>query len=135
MAAIKDEAGRIKWKQSRKRCYFCGKPKARCWPALDTMHIIGGHGGRSDEPTNLVAGCPQCHGASDGRVTHDEQGKRMPPLSLGMILQVKMFKDHLEYDPDRLAELHGKALPELEPLPAYYVEEYRKHMEATYDDE
>jgi hypothetical protein len=81
---------------------------------VDVNHIIGGHGRRSDEPANLSLLCrwvhhPAFHGE---RVIVD--GKVQPRVTLGQVLQMKKTLDPAAWNPERLAELRGQALPELE---------------------
>lgn len=85
---------RRKWAESRPSCYFCGTTMG-----VETHHIVGGSGKRSDEPCNFVRACGACH-----RKIH---GTEKPKISLVSVLTAKRAADPDEYDFDRLQELHG----------------------------
>jgi len=54
---------RVPWPPQAGRCYVCGFDYE---PILETHHILPQKSGGSDEPTNLVRLCPNCH-----RLTHE----------------------------------------------------------------
>jgi len=94
-------------------CMICGRSAN-----LSRHHIIGGTG-RSDEPCNLIVACLLlCHLLAEGGIVK-HNGKRFMPLSLGQMLSIKKARSPLEWNAERLAELRGSALPDLEPIPEW----------------
>lgn len=79
-------------------------------------HIIGGRGGRSDEPANLLMCCWEtCHSQF---ADHSR--------NLAIVLTMKLRAGELdEAARVRLKELHGRNLPDLAPIPADLEEAYR----------
>ena len=49
----------------------------------------------------------------------------LPTIPLGMALWVKKERDPANWNPERLAELYGQALPDLEELHEVYLESWR----------
>ena len=86
---------RRKWAESRSSCYFCGTTLG-----VETHHIVGGSGKRSDEPCNFVRACGKCH-----RKIHKTE---RPGIPLVHVLTTKRAMDPDEYDFDRLQELNGR---------------------------
>lgn len=84
-------------------CQVCGLAGE-----LTQHHIIGGRGGRSDEPCNLMACCwVPCHS-----IFADMS------INLPVILTMKLRAGELTVeDLERLAILHGRTLPDLAPIP------------------
>lgn len=126
MKAITDKDVRQQWTcdgAHDARCQVCGVMYYRvAFPGLAVHHIIHGCHGRSDEPCNYLLVCGVCHGQiHDGQFHDDRTGERLPDLSLGHVLWVKA--ETTEWLPDRLSALYGRRLPDLTPLPAYYLNE------------
>lgn len=86
---------RRKWAENKSACYFCGTTLG-----VETHHIVGGSGKRSDEPCNFVRACGLCH-----RRIH---GTAVPRIPLVDVLTAKRDFDPDEYDFDRLQVLNGR---------------------------
>lgn len=97
------------------RCLICGAVNR-----LEIHHIIGGYG-RSDELTNLLMLCSDCHGTS-------RYSGAPPPL--GKCLFAKWWYQQMQVDWARLAVLRARHLPDLDP--PYVIE--RKYRESRYAD-
>lgn len=82
------------WASTKPWCYFCGTNFH-----VETHHIVGGSGKRSDEPCNFVRACESCH-----RRIH---GTEKPKIPLIHVLTTKQANDPQEYDFKRLQEIHG----------------------------
>lgn len=95
------------------RCECCGRRFG-----LSRHHIIGG-AGRSDEVCNLICLCLwRCHPLAEGERIVDG-GVVYEPLSLGQVLTLKSMTAPDDFDPWRLAELYGQALPDFQALPGW----------------
>lgn len=104
---IKSVNHRRKWaKLFGGHCFCCGTRDN-----LETHHIVKRP--KSDEWVNLVRLCLFCHLRAEGSVVVTNAG-RMMPLSLGQVLWLKRRCDMSNYNRDRLEELKGEAMPELE---------------------
>lgn len=121
---VKDPDVLAAFANSHHFCQACGK-----WGTCTVAHIIGGRGGRSDEPCNLLyLDWDPCHCCFDGQYVQLRKGD-MPRITLGMALSMKMQAGELtQADLDRLQELHGKRLPDLEPIPEPFATSYRLNM-------
>lgn len=120
--ALGDPEGYAMWALRHRYCHACGIPyystQGRRWPiSLTTHHIIKCH--RSDEPCNLLRLCGYCHELAENRiVTHE--GEILPYLGLAICLTVKKFTDPDSWNPERLAELYHRPLPDLEDIPDWF---------------
>lgn len=94
-------------------CQLCGLEGQH-----SVHHIIGGRGGRSDEPVNLLFACwIPCHSQ------FADHSRNLPA-----ILTAKIRAGELdEAGMTRLALLHGRTLPEPGPIPQTFEESFRKH--------
>jgi len=129
---ITDHAARDHWLLSgshKNRCAVCWRPWERAgWRGFAVHHLVRGANGRSDEPCNLLLLCADHHDHYHGAGIIDSGGQRMPELTFGMLLRIKM--ESSEWDEKRLTALYHKRLPDMKPLPAYYLKErerYEKH--------
>jgi len=95
---------------------FCMVCRGKNGRHLSRHHIIGG-AGRSDERCNLLVVCVECcHPLLEGaRVIRN--GERIEPITLGQSLSIKLAVTPDEWDAERLRELRGAALPDMEPIP------------------
>lgn len=103
-AALRDFADSHFW------CQCCGRE-----PGGSIHHIIGGRGGRSDEACNLLMACLRpCH------LEFADHSR-----NLGVVLSIKLRAGELgEADLARLTVLHGRRLPDLAEIPAYFTTQY-----------
>lgn len=118
-------------------CAACGLEEGTV--AMHLHHIVGGRGGRSDENCNLLKLCwSPCHDLAGGLdvpfVHYDpasdqwKNGRLMPKLTLGIQLSLKARLGELSVaDETRLTVLHGRCLPDREPIPAWFVEAFRRN--------
>jgi hypothetical protein len=105
-------------------CQFCGVPAGRApWPGLSRHHVVKFR--RSDERCNLLVGCQRDHDLAELRAVR-VGGVLLPKLTLGVCLSVKRERDPANWDPARLAELFGRALPDPEPIPEFLRREWRR---------
>lgn len=131
----KSKSSRRAYRVAHPYCLACGVPEERApWPCLAVHHLV--KPGRSDEPTNLMVLCHFCHLLCHGHtldgglygfrwVIGSEQPRvRMPSLTLGMQFNLKRLRDPSSWRPDRLAQLWGRHLPDLEALPEVFVSLY-----------
>lgn len=110
---LRDPELRRWWAIERERCMACGILRHQSFMGLQTHHLI--KFGRSDEYCNLLALCPRCHMAAE------EGCYGRPSLSLAHCLWLKRHHDPENWQPERLAELRGQPLPELEEPPDWYL--------------
>lgn len=119
---VKDPAFYAAWAQAHRKCHACGIPTSKAksmrWPGLSTHHII--KPGRSDEACNLLRLCQRDHDLAEGRSIR-VNGNLLPKLSIGICLSLKKECSPGEWDPERLAWLFGKSLPDLEPIPSFLL--------------
>jgi hypothetical protein len=102
------------------RCQVCHRPALPTdWPPHVIHHIIRGANGRSDEPCNFLFLCARCHSLCHDAWIQDKAGQPLPEITLGMQLWIKSQTS--EWNPERLGQLYHRRLPELEPLPDYYL--------------
>lgn len=94
-------------------CCICWSRLGQFGVDLECHHIIGGSG-RKDELCNLAALCRDCHWQHTHGGMVDEQGKRWPALTTGMILTAKREADVENFDLARLCVLEGRAVGALE---------------------
>lgn len=106
----KSEFDYAKWNRANTEC-------VHCWTTdnLTTHHIIGGRGGRSNEPCNLLRLCSSCHDLAEKRSVRGLDGKLLPVLTESNCLWLKKTFNPNEYDPERLQELKGCRLDDPEP--------------------
>lgn len=121
----KDENAYREWSARRVFCYACGYPGD--WLPLQTHHIV--KPGRSHDACNLVRLCHRDHCLAEGLDVR-EFGKLLPKLTIGMCLTLKQHMDPDEYDAARLEQLRGSRLPDAEPIPEYFLEQYAKRRAA-----
>jgi predicted restriction endonuclease len=109
------------------RCAVCWREfNPHVWEGgLYVHHLIRGSNSRSDEPANLLLLCRRHHECCHDGQYRDEAGEIVPGISLGAQLQLKSESN--EWNPERLAKLYHKRLPELEPLADYYLRERTRH--------
>lgn len=142
-------------------CQACGRIPMTD-NGLTIHHIIGGRGGRADEPCNLMYLCWEpCHMLAEGLNVRQpwrhigvetfavgDEGRfskclapLLPKITLGIALSMKFragelipgFTERHPKEPivstewDRLTVLHGRNLPDLEPIPAFFVDLYRRN--------
>lgn len=123
---IKDKDARSAWSMQFDQCMICGIDRWQAigvrFPCLLQVHHIMKQG-RSDENSNLLLVCSQCHAVIEGERLPDGPG-HWPELSLAHVLWSKRLHDNKHYDPERLCELWHRplsALPEPESLPERYA--------------
>jgi len=118
---IRDPDAYAIWNRAHPFCQACGIPAnaaLRDVRGLSTHHLI--KKARSDEPANLVRLCQRCHDLAELLQVAD-----FPLLTLAILLTVKRIRDPGEYDPDRLAALLHKSLPDPQPIPEVFLTEFR----------
>lgn len=111
-------------------CQACGLPlyaAVKQTVSLTRHHIIKFR--RSDERCNLLVLCSRDHDLAELRSVR-RGGLLLPKLTLGVCLSLKLLRTPDEYDAERLAELFGQALPDLEPVPQFLVDEWRRWRKA-----
>jgi len=118
----KDAAARAKWGRSKWFCAACGATEYGLH-VLTTHEIIGGRGGRSFEPCNMLRlGMHPCHDLASLLDVPSElpTGPRLlPKITLAVALSLKLRSDPDEFDLDRIQELHGRPI-EPEPIPEFF---------------
>lgn len=112
---VKDPVFYRDWAVAHPFCQGCGIGARRApFPGLSTHHLV--KPGRSDEPCNLLRLCHRCHERAEGvRVATPE--RVLPPVLPGVWLNVKRLREPADWDPARLEQLLGHALPRLETVP------------------
>jgi hypothetical protein len=110
----RDVVGRWDYRLAARRCAACHSDGAKWGQWLEIHHIIG-FPGRSDEPANWLCVCHRCHVLLEGHRGR-YNGVQYPPLTLGHALTFKRLEDPDNYNPERLAQLYGQALPDELPL-------------------
>ncbi len=124
---VDDVPGVRRWRNSKWFCAACGREGD-----LTCHHIIGGAGGRSDEPVNLLALCwSPCHQLAEGLDVRDPaDGLLFPKLTLAICLSLKARADPGELClPEhyaRLEQLRGRRLPEPAPIPIPFRAWFRR---------
>ena len=133
---VKDEEAYAEWGRRHTFCAACGRSESAF--GLSTHHII--KAGRSHEPCNLLRLClVPCHDlaelldvrgpakfawrkAADGRLLDRVQipGDLLPKITIGIALSMKLRADPAEVNWERLQELRGCRLPDLEEIPAHF---------------
>ena len=110
-------------------CAACGRTEG-----LTVHHIIGGRGGRSDEPCNLLCLCwNPCHLLAEGLDVRNAgplaacKDLLLPKITLAVALTMKLETDPEEYDEVRLTILHGRPLPQLFARPHFFLWNFRKN--------
>ena len=126
--AVRNTTAYVAWGRAHPFCAACGREGGGAF-GISTHHIVGGSGGRSDEPCNLLRMCMHpCHDLAEkldvrgpARYAHDFtgaivqlRGELLPKITLGIALSMKLRCDPNEVDWDRLQELRGRRLPDLE---------------------
>lgn len=124
---VRDPTLYREWALAHPFCQACGIGAAMAaqlrWPGLSTHHIV--KQGRSDEPTVLLRLCQRDHDLAEGK-TIRVSGAVYPKLTIGICLALKFASEPHEFDPARLQRLRGSLLPELEPIPAFLEQEWRR---------
>lgn len=139
--AVHGGAARVAWGRRHDFCAACGAREYGLH-VLTTHEIIGGQGGRSQEPCNwLRLGWHACHQLASGldvrgpAWTHRTMGRipgdLLPKITLGIALSMKLRCDPDEVDWDRLQELRGSRLPDPEDIPRHFVDLYRRNRQET----
>lgn len=105
------------WLENGGGCMVCGT-QTTDFRGYSVHHLLPGRCGRSDEPCNWLVCCASCH--------DDLENRSKLPLSVA--LTVKLVRDWPSWDSHRLAALHGKRLPELQPIPKWIEERYLANM-------
>jgi hypothetical protein len=125
---VRDESGRRVWNLQHGHCQACGRTAGawgREWGGLSTHHIVKFR--RSDEDCNYLRLCGRCHELAEGaRIPHPDGG-HWPLLTQGVCLTLKRTRESQQWNPARLAELFGRALPCPEPIPSLIEQEYRRN--------
>lgn len=125
-------------------CAACGAD----YRVRHVHHILGGRCGRSDEDANLLMLCASpCHDLAEGLDVVDEADDGLIRTTSGHVVGMSMFQRHLPklralgiqlslklrlgelsaQDLERLAALHGRTLPDPEPIPAFFVEQWKRN--------
>lgn len=128
---IDDVQSVIEWGAAHWFCQACGRdgPQTR-------HHIIGGRGGRSDEPCNLLSLCWEpCHMLAEGLDVQKPQHLRityhdtmLPKITLAIAISMKRRAGELDdIGLARLAILHGRNLPDPAPIPDWFQEQFRRN--------
>jgi len=123
---ITDPAARERWKvdgDHQDRCAVCWRPWSRAgWLGFAVHHLVRGSNGRSDEPANMLMLCARCHDmVHDGQYRDEITKELLPAITFGMVLRVKSRSK--EWDAARLEQLYHRALPDMERLSLYYLNE------------
>lgn len=108
--AIKDKDAAREWALKQDCCVNCGTSNG-----LSVHHIVGGRGGRSDEPCNFLCLCMPCHDLAEDRDVRGPDGRLLPKLTEGNCVWLKAKYNHREHDAERLQELKGCRLDDPEP--------------------
>lgn len=143
---LKSSAVRTEWGRQHTRCMACGAGEYGTH-VLTTHELIGGRGGRSQEPCNwLRLGMHPCHDLATGldvrgrdywsetptaqswyapfpmgEGLHWSKGELLPKITLAIAIQMKMKCGELtEEDLGRLEVLNGKPLPDPEEIPQFF---------------
>jgi hypothetical protein len=115
------------WGLAHTHCQACGIPAASArvwrWPGLSRHHIVKFK--RSHEECNLLMLCQRCHDLAEG-LTVKQDGILLPTLPLAVCLSIKAIREPLQFNPARLQELYGRALPSRLPIPGVFEMEYRQ---------
>ena len=123
--AVDDVPAVRAWRLKANWCAACGRTFNE-YHAATAHHIIGGRGGRSDEPCNLLALCwDPCHMLAEGYDIHARglilrDGHYLPKITLAVAIKMKQRADPDEVDLERLAELNGKPLPDAAEIPEFF---------------
>ena len=121
---VRDKVAYDRYFADHQYCQACGVPAHRApWPGLSRHHIC--KPGRSDEPCNLIVICDRDHSLAEGRAIRVD-GVLLPLLPLGVILAIKLLRTPDEWDADRLAQLYRRNLPDMEDIPAFIHEEWKR---------
>ena len=111
---IRDSKARLRWLMGlpERFCWVCGRAFDGFAHAMNVHHIIGASG-RSDEPCNFFLAAQACHMAIHGE-RPVVNGKALEKVSLAEVLRLKKKHDPDNFDPERLRQLRGQALPDWE---------------------
>ncbi len=137
--SVPEGPDRVEWGRKRTWCYACGAGEYGVH-VLTTHEIVGGRGGRSQEPCNwLRLGMHPCHDLATG---HDIRsfiekinnghlltvpGGLLPKLTLAIQLTLKQLRDPEEWTEMRLTVLHGRRLPAAEPIPEFFRQLFKRN--------
>lgn len=124
------------WGEAHNFCAACGREDGGVF-GLSSHHIV--KQGRAHEACNLLRLCiSPCHDLAEGMTIRGEgepcvgfpeirKNMLLPKITLGIALSLKLRCDPDEVDWDRLQELRGSKLPELEPIPTYFVDLWKRN--------
>jgi len=119
-----------------KFCWACGIPEWKVYndgyPTYSQRHHII-RPGRVTIRENITRLCFLCHDLEQGKCVR-RFGVVLPNLSLAHILWLKQIFDTEHYDPERLAQLYGKALPEPERVPDWFSKQFLKWNVCSHED-
>jgi hypothetical protein len=125
---VHDAAFYREWAKGHDCCMVCGRPgsvAAHDIARLTNHHIVKFR--RSDEACNLLRVCDRDHRLCEMHTVRDPvTGAELPKLILPVVLTVKRLRDPGAWDPERLAKLFGRALPDPEPIPEIFLAEWRQ---------
>ncbi len=130
---------RTEWGRQHPFCMACGAGEYGLH-VLTTHELIGGRGGRSQEPCNwLRLGMHPCHDLATGLDVRDEYKMRakydstglccglewsaplLPKITLAIAIAMKIRCDELtEDDLDRLEVLNCRPLPDVAEIPEFF---------------
>ncbi len=130
--ARRNEAEYAKWGKANEKCHCCGIGAVAAKilrMGLTTHHIVKKF--RSSEPCVLLRLCwSVCHMAAEGSGVV-VGGVRVPNLTQGHCLWLKREQCPQEWDPERLAQILGHALPEIERPPEFFFSLRAMQSEST----
>lgn len=89
---------------------------------MQSHHLVKRSRRRCDLAWNLLRLCDRCHRLAELENVR-VNGALLPKLSFGHCLWLKRESDRDKWQPELLALLYGRPLPELEQLPALYIVE------------
>lgn len=122
---------------SRDECACCWIPARQAafhrWPGLQAHHLVKRSRRVCHERWNLLRLCRRCHDLAELHQIR-ECGVLLPKLAFGICLTLKREQaiadarrlgtdEYGEWQPRLLAELYGRTLPDLEPLPQVFADE------------
>lgn len=134
---MEDEETYGEWSASQYRCHVCWKDHREASFAdvvgLSTHHLVKRSRRLCHLPWNLLRCCMICHELAEGAYMPDPAapGLYLPRLTFAICLGVKRELDAGEWRADLLEELYGARLPEIEPLPDYFVRQRERREPIT----
>jgi hypothetical protein len=122
---VRDEEFRKAWSARHDFCQACGlHVSAMPFPGISTHHLV--KAGRSDEGTNLLRLCGQCHSLAE-LLTVKVGGTTLPTLGWKICCTLKMLREPEEFDCHRLATLARRLTLDLPPIPLAIETLYRQN--------